>query len=59
MLWQRRRHPGAGFKLCSENSELTVTYANASYNDDMELQIRQLEKFIVHDWEYTDKGWLI
>lgn len=47
------------FRLSAEDQELTVTYANASYNDDMDLQIRQLEKFRVYDWEYTEKGWLI
>ena len=43
----------------SENLELTVTYANASFNEEMELQIRQIEKFKAYDWEYTEKGWLI
>ena len=47
------------FRLSAEDWELTVTYANAAYNDDMDLQIRQLEKFRVYDWEYTEKGWLI
>ena len=47
------------FRLSAEDRELTVTYANAAYNDDMDLQIRQLEKFRVYDWEYTEKGWLI
>ena len=47
------------FRLSAEDQELTVTYANAAYNDDMDLQIRQLEKFRVYDWEYTEKGWLI
>lgn len=47
------------FKLSAKDQELTVTYANASYNDDLEMQIRQMEKFRVYDWEYTEKGWLI
>ena len=47
------------FRLSAEDCELTVTYANAAYNDNMDLQIRQMEKFRVHDWEYTEKGWLI
>lgn len=47
------------FKLSAKDQELTVTYANASYNDDLEMQIRQLEKFRAYDWEYTEKGWLI
>lgn len=47
------------FRLSAEDRELTVIYANAAYNDNMDLQIRQLEKFRVYDWEYTEKGWLI
>ena len=47
------------FRLSAEERELTVIYANAAYNDNMDLQIRQLEKFRVYDWEYTEKGWLI
>ena len=47
------------FKLSAKDQELTVAYANASYNDDLEMQIRQLEKFRVYDWEYTEKGWLV
>ena len=47
------------FRLSAEDRELTVTYANAAYNDNMDLQIRQMEKFRVYDWEYTEKGWLI
>ena len=47
------------FKLSAKDQELTVTYANASYNDDLEMQIRQMEKFRVYDWECTEKGWLI
>ncbi len=47
------------FRLSAEDRELNVIYANAAYNDNMDLQIRQLEKFRVYDWEYTEKGWLI
>lgn len=47
------------FQLSAKNQKLTVTYANASYNDDLEMQIRQMEKFQVYDWKYTEKGWLI
>ena len=34
-------------------------HLSAGKRSKKEEQIRQLEKFIVHDWEYTDKGWLI
>lgn len=47
------------FSLGAEEGDLIVTYANAAFNDAMELQIRQLEKFQVYVWEYTEKGWLI
>lgn len=47
------------FKLLAEKGNLTVTYANASYDEGMEIQVRQMEKFKVYDWEYTEKGWLI
>ena len=47
------------FGLTAEEGDLIVTYANAAFNDAMELQIRQLEKFQVYEWEYTEKGWLI
>lgn len=47
------------FRLQAEDGELTVAYANAAFNQKGELQIRQMEKFQVYDWEYTEKGWLI
>lgn len=47
------------FGLETENQELMVTYANAAFNEEMELQIQHLEKFKVYDWKYTEKGWLI
>lgn len=47
------------FGLQLENQELIVTYANAAFDEAMELHVQQLEKFKVYDWEYTEKGWLI
>lgn len=47
------------FRLQAEDENLTVTYANAAFNDNGELQIRQMEKFQAYDWKYTEKGWLI
>ena len=38
---------------------MAVTYGNAVFQEDMGIEIRQLEKFQVYDWEYTEKGWLI
>lgn len=46
-------------KLQFNNKQLYVTSAIAEFDDEMEPQIRQIEKIQVYDWDYTDKGWLI
>lgn len=46
-------------QLSANDQTLAVTYANASYNDDLKMQVREMEKFRVYDWKYTEKGWLI
>lgn len=47
------------YGLEAEGKELIVTYVSAVFQEDMRTEIRQMEKFQVYDWEYTDKGWLI
>lgn len=47
------------YGLEAEDGKLAVTYGNAVFQEDMGIEIRQLEKFQVYDWEYTEKGWLI
>src|SRR5699024_10688886 len=47
------------FGLESKQEDLVVTYANAAFNENLELHIQQMEKFKVYDWSYTEKGWLI
>ena len=47
------------FGLEFESGELVVTYGNGNFDENLGLNILQMEKFRVYDWEYTQKGWLI
>ena len=47
------------FYLQFADEKLTVSYASASFDEDGGSRIREMEKFSVYDWKYTEKGWLI
>lgn len=47
------------FSLQFLEEEMTVSYVSAAFDGKKNIQIRELEKYIAYDWEYTEKGWLI
>ena len=47
------------FHLQFADKELTVSYAAAVFDENGAGRIREMEKFSVYGWEYTEKGWLI
>ena len=47
------------FYLQFADEKLTVSYASAVFDEDGGSRIREMEKFSVYDWKYTEKGWLI
>lgn len=47
------------FGLDMKEGDLAVTYVNASFDGEMNIKIRELEKFRAYEWNYTEKGWLI
>lgn len=47
------------YRLQFEEGNLFVTFASAVYNKNREPVFQQMEKILVYQWEYTEKGWMI
>ena len=47
------------YRLFFQKKELIITSASASFNENREAEIHQIEKYSPYSWKYTEKGWLI